>query len=481
MRTTTGLLAALLVGGACIFGAPPLAGSFASAASGAMPGPETDPGTADSGVVTIVFHDGRTVTGKLLEETSTNVKVLVEQFGMSAEATYDKSEILQIDRDVKVEGTDADSEGDAGEDEPLDTADQRSADPGAAKVYYMELTGGLGRELAVSPLRDIVEDVKAAQPDYLIIKIDMDFKIHNDEVKDYGNFFDQFHTMRGMVPILTDDIARDRTWKKKPKLVFWVRKAMGGVAFLPFVSDTIYYTSDARQGGIGGLDHIFDGVGDEVVRQKQRSLRLARAEGMANRGGYDPRIIKAMTWESYTLSYSLVGGKPEFYENNEGDHLLTDDGQEERADAMEDIVRGRGNDILQLNAELASRLGISDGTADSLEDVLAGLGIARNYVKVESRAKRILEDWSDGVDKGERDFRRLLRNFSSTPVQGDYQERTAARGQQMRLLRQMKSILDRFGEAIDPREIRDLPDNWDMNIEIMIQRIRNEQQADGPP
>jgi hypothetical protein len=45
----------------------------------------------------------------------------------------------------------------------------------------------------------------------------------------------------------------------------------------------------------------------------------------------------------------------------------------------------------------------------------------------------------------------------------------------------MKSILDRFGEAIDPREIRDLPDNWDMNIEIMIQRIRNEQQADGPP
>lgn len=477
MRTTTGLLAALMLGGACIFGAAPWVAS-APAAVVAVQDEDTE---SVGKSVTVIFHDGRTVTGTLLEETSTSVKVLVEQFGMSAEATYDKGEILTVERNAEAEG---DGDG-AEESDPLEPKNEAAADlganAGANKVYYFELEGGLGREMAVTPLREVVEDVKSLQPDYLIIKVDMDFKIQNNDVKDYANFFDQFHTMRQMVPVLTDDIARDYSWKKKPKLVFWVRKAMGGVAFLPFVSDTIYYTSDARQGGVGGLDHLFDGVGDEVVRQKQYSLRQGRAEGMANRGGHDPRIIKAMTWAEYTLSYSLVGGKPVFYESSEGDHLLTDDGVDDRADSMEDVVRGRGNDVLQLNAELAYRLGISDGTADSLDEVLNQLGIARDSELVENRAKRILEDWAEGVDKGERNFRRLVNDFQRVAVEGDYQERTGARGLQMRLLRQMKGILDRYGEAIDPREIGNLPDNWDQNIEIMIQRIRNAQQLDGPP
>ncbi len=476
MRTTTRLLAAAMLGGVCLLGAGRLAPSAASAAPAVALADEDLVGKA----VTVIFHDGRTVNGTLLADSATSVKILVQQFGMSAEAEYDKATILEIALDETATAADSDAteEDDA---EPLPPTSNQSSDPNAATVYYVEFRGGLGRELAVSPLREIVKDVKSHQPDYLIIKVDMDFKVQNMDVKEYGHLFDQFSMMNDMVPVLTDDINLDRSWKKKPKLVFWVRKAMGGVAFLPFVSDTIFYTSDAKQGGVGYLDRLAEGVGDEVVRQKQRSLRLARAEGLAARGGHDPRIIRAMTWSSLTFSYSMVGGKPVIYQGNEGDHILTDDGIGDRADTMEDIVRGRGNDVLTLNAELAYNLGISDGTADSLEDVVRYLGIARNYKLVDHRAKRILDGWADGVSNAERNFRRLLRNYINVQVQGNYDERTRARGQQRNLLRQMKSILDRYGEAIDPYEIGNLPENWNQDLELMIQRIKNEQQADGPP
>src|SRR5690606_2258455 len=132
--------------------------------------------------VSVVFHDGRIVEGTLVSETATNVKVLVEQFGMAAEAVYEKSDILEIE--VTGDGTAAEAEvEDTGEADPLDTPKSNSStDPNATAVYCYELSGASGRRMSTSPLRDNVRDIKKHEPSYVLIKVEMDIRFRNTDV-----------------------------------------------------------------------------------------------------------------------------------------------------------------------------------------------------------------------------------------------------------------------------------------------------------
>ncbi|MFX8523840.1 hypothetical protein ABTM10_20375, partial [Acinetobacter baumannii] len=76
----------------------------------------------------------------------------------------------------------------------------------------------------------------------------------------------------------------EETIRSGKRVVFWIKRAMVGAAFLPFVSKEIYFLPEGRMGGIGTLQD-FD-LGDKRVNEKQISLRLGHAEGIAIQGGY---------------------------------------------------------------------------------------------------------------------------------------------------------------------------------------------------
>ena len=63
---------------------------------------------------------------------------------------------------------------------------------------------------------------------------------------------------------------------------------------------------------------------------------------------------------------------------------------------------------------------------------------------------------------------------------GQYEQRTAARGERIRLLQQAQSILKQFGEAINPEAVGD-PDRTILQIDVIIDRIKTEQQLDRRP
>src|SRR5262249_46299702 len=123
-----------------------------------------------------------------------------------------------------------------------------AAKEGASKVYVIELKGEFGRDVSATPLKDIVKDARSFQPDILLVRMDTDFKIHGEEKEAYepggaeGAFDQQLETARQLQTILTDGIRDDPEWKVKPRMVCWVRRALGGAAFLPFVFQEIYYT-----------------------------------------------------------------------------------------------------------------------------------------------------------------------------------------------------------------------------------------------
>ncbi|MFN0011765.1 MAG: hypothetical protein ACKVS8_09005 [Phycisphaerales bacterium] len=352
-------------------------------------------------------------------------------------------------------------------------------------VYVIPMKGEIGRVVSATPLKRVLDDARKAQPDYLICVVDFDFSFGGRKVQDSanatgGNAYNQLETVRELGVLLTDDIRDDATWTKKPQLIMWVKKALGGPAFLPFISPTIYYHSDALHGGIGYLEKAFDGRGDEVVREKQYSLRLGRAEGLAIKGGYDPRIIRGMSRSEVILSYDLVGGKAVLREDEEGLVVLTIDGsKDENKDTYENIIRGKGKAVLTLNARDALALGVSKGTVDTMDELLSELGIARNHTVVKAKAESIFNNWSDDVAEAEASFARYWKAFNETEVSGaDPAERNKARGKKLGLLRNITDLLRKYKESINPRTIQGSPDGWENEIDRMTAQIQQQMRLD---
>jgi hypothetical protein len=401
----------------------------------------------------IILRNGRVIEGEILSETSTEVRINVILAGISAPATYPKADILEIIRGERVEDAGEGGEVGAG---AVEVPSRRQSDPGtisasadAPTVYVIRLEGLFGRDITPTPVRQAVEAARREQPDFLVIQLNNTWGEFGRELpNDAQTSFDWFEVADQIEPILTREI--EQTWEQQPQLIFWVRNAMGGAAFLPLIANEIYFHPEGRMGGIGSLEQMFQGVGDEVVRQKQRSLRLARAQGLAIAGGYDYRLVTAMARKSYVLSYDIFGNLFERMPENPGEFVLTDDGKDDRADTMRQLVTGEGDDVLTLRADTALKLGVSKGTAGDLNEVLEHLGILRNHVLLPGRSDQILKSWTDNVNRAERQIPRLWEDFGN--VQGGTTPREVRQsiGTRIRILEEMQNLYRRYGEAFNP-------------------------------
>ncbi len=432
----------------------------------------------------LILRSGQKIEGKIQKETATEVDFLViMSSGLSAPRVYQKSEILDIQRDVAVEAA-GDKPAEKSTDKP--SKDVTVVGEGKTKAYLMELTGEFTRDVALSPMKEVAKDIKKVMPDVLIIKVNCDFvNQYGEKEPEWNRFagsYDQLELVRNIEVLITDHIQHDPEFKVKPRLVFWVKKALGGVGFLPFVSKEVFYTTDAKHGNIGLLDVMFEGMGDEVVREKQRSLRGGRAEGLAIKGGHPVEILRAMSRIDYVLSVSFPDGKPEFFENLAGEILLTDDGSLSggRRDTVADVLRGGGNDILTLDSAMAKKLGMSDGTVDSDTELMDMLGYVRNYTLTPGSSKTILSGWSKGVRDAEIKIRELIREVGRVEIEapGGWQERTNARSQQINIYNEIMGLLKKYGESISPYEIRAYPDQLAQDLRIEIDQIKQAQRLD---
>ncbi|MFN0134264.1 MAG: hypothetical protein ACKVW3_17260 [Phycisphaerales bacterium] len=435
----------------------------------------------------LTLKNGSTVEGQILDESATTVRMKVIVAGIAAETTYNRDDILAVERGIgtvdepkaandtsKIKASKSDKAADAGDKS------------GAVKVYVIELTGGFGEEITQTPIRQAMHDARKQGADYVIVRLDNDWSQNQgglkEEKADDESAFDELFRAEDMDPIFTEEVERE--WTKQPKIVFWVNKAMGGAAFLPLNCKNIYFSSEAKMGGIGHLNQKFGGTGDKVVREKQYSLRLAHARGMANTGGYDGRLIEAMARDEYVLSYRMVGGKAELFEgypSAPGEVLLTDDGQGESKDTIDKLARSEGNDCLTLDADTAFKLGVSKGTVDRLEDLIVSLGIARNHTITKTgtdfSSNKFMKGWRDGLSSANTQLPKLWRKYGEVEVAapGEYEQRSQARSKRISILTDMRSLLKRFEESINPRALG-VPGIAD--IDILIQQIKLQQLAD---
>ena len=423
--------------------------------------------------------DGSSVRGTILGETEDEVRFLLKVGGISGEVTYKKVDILKIQRgDAPAPETGAAEL--APSEEPK--SDDAAGDAGAPGVYVVELKGEFGRDIAVSPLRDIVKDAARHKPEYIILVCDNAWEFQGEELPNDAAAFDQLFLTESLEPIFTKELPD--IFGYEPKIVVWVKSAMGGMCFLPFNFSTVYFASDGRMGGIGNLAEMFGSTGDEMVREKQFSLRLGHARGMANTGGYETKLIEAMARTDYVLSYRIENGRAIFEERMPkpelGEVLLTDDGQGDNEDNIQDLARGKGNDTLTLNAAVAKDVGVSRGTVDDMDALLYELEIDRRHRMIEGKSARILEGWTREVKDGERALKRLWQEFGEVQVQGERPQRLQARATQMRKIKEIIGLLERFEELVkigmfDTSGVPDIP-----TLNVMHETIRQEQMKDRP-
>ncbi len=406
---------------------------------------------ADEPLDRIILKNGQVIEGRVLSETDTQVEMLVMVGGISAPATYSKSNILSIERGV-VQPV-ADSRRPSSPSASPRATDRSESRPGAARLYVMRLNGNIGFEISKTPLRQAFDDAMASNPDAIVVRLDA------------GSFPEGFDGMWGaeaLAPIVTDAINAGH------RVVFWIKRAEAGAAFLPLVCPEIYFTSDGRLGGVGDLADF--NVGEDVVNLKQISLRIGHAEGLAITGGYEPKLIRAMSLKPEWLAVRFRGGAPEYItweprpEDGDDWHILTDNGEGKNKDEFS----FEGNDVLTLNADWAFRIGVARGVVDTIDDLAFELNIGRDYEDISGRSVSILNSWRDRVRRARTQLQDLNEELGQA---GRGRGDAAALGRQINTLRQMRSLYTAFEEVFDADGVQ--RSQIDIQIEDIRQRIRD--------
>jgi hypothetical protein len=402
----------------------------------------------------IIFRNGTVRYGKVLSETAIAVKFKGTAAGMEFETDNPKDEILEIKRGVEVKAGTAAPEIPAGKVESKTAkATEEVADDGTkTKYYWVELKGDIGEEISETPIHKVMLDARDNKAEVVVFNLDATWvdKRSGRELEDFEGSFDQLRRATAMMQVLVNDVPVD-FGGKPPRVVFWVKQAMGGAAFLPLVSREIYFHPEGKLGGIGNLDRMM--TGHERGVEKQISLRLQRAAGWANIGGYPEELVRALALTRTIMSVRWVDGKPEYFEDypkEAGEVLLTDDGEEGNIDTIDALARGEGNDVLLLKAELARKLEVSKGTAGTQADLLNMLGLDRAGVQVKGKSEQIIKDWTRGLENARTQIVKLLEEFREIRVEGDYNERKKARSTQIAKLEQLKGLLTQWQEGLDP-------------------------------
>ena len=146
----------------------------------------------------IIFKNGNKVEGVILDENDTSLKFLVIVGTLRSEATYPKSDILDIKRnefapmakqEPNADAKPADSPL-AAASTPTDSAnpyanpldkDGKPIAPGTLKVYVARFAGEFGRDVSKTPVKAMMDDIAKARPDVIVFHFNQAFSFQGEE------------------------------------------------------------------------------------------------------------------------------------------------------------------------------------------------------------------------------------------------------------------------------------------------------------
>jgi hypothetical protein len=200
------------------------------------------------------------------------------------------------------------------------------------------------------------------------------------------------------------------------------------------------------------------GWADSDVRAKMMAAWTGQAKGLIEYGGYSHALAMAMMDPEHFLSASWRGREVDWHLNVDGEYL----------------VDGRDDSSAEFRAKDAENLCLSDGTAESLDDLTLLLGI-REYRLDEGVGAKLVDDyitqWRRALDEAKSNLKDYEQNLGWAGGDDALKYLGKAKSNLERILKLMETY-----DAVEVRMRREHGLNkvgLQQQIEILKERIRN--------
>ena len=334
----------------------------------------------------LVMTDGRELHGQIIEESDSEVVFEVNINGIKSTMSFARSEIADIQRDLVMESADEDDDdrrlmNDDSDDEEDTSFGARRGDANDSSLpafYVVPMEGQMGTDVNLEVYREMVEDIRSFDPDYIVIRIDSSDigeglypEYEREEVSlDGSEFIDMY---RDVINLFHDEL------RDVPQ-VAWVVDSVGISTVLALSWDELYLTSDARFGGLQGAAFMFESVRADANKYgKFREAYMAWLRGLVLNSSRDEKLVDAMVRREMFLAATWKGREVEWSLDGEGEYL----------------VDGNPNVTTSFTSRDAENFCISKGTADDLDDLALLLGV-REYRVCDGSGREIFEDHVEG-------------------------------------------------------------------------------------
>ncbi len=336
---------------------------------------------------------------------------------------------------------------------PVATADEAPLPSALSnpKVYVFPLKGQMGTDISEPLFKMIIEDVKKQKPDILILKltsadIDKNDYLRNDDRDEFG-LVGEITNYRDMVKSIHDDLSNI------PQ-VMWVEDSVGVSGLMALSWSRMYMGSGARLMGISQFKEMVEKQWDDAdVRSKMVAAWTGIMKGLVQLGGYPDQLADAMIFSDRMLSLNFEGRGVKWLADTSGTWVL---------DSSKDAP-------VNFQAQIAEDTLLSDGTADTLDDLMFLLGY-RDFVKVDS-GEKIAKQYTD-------DWRKAMKNVQEwLKDAGEVDDSLIGLGKRKSFFEKIVSALKQYPVIEKRRELGGINrlqlENEIDNIKKQIQKMRD--------
>lgn len=291
----------------------------------------------------VTLNDGRVVEGEIARELNGSVWVKTAD---GQTQFYSSSDVLRIERDVSAESEEAPSspavtDPAPGEAAPLAPKPEKRAvsagAPRAAVLSFGDADSGkdmVGTYLTAASLRECIPMLEEENIDIVVLRVNSG-----------GGAILEIKRISDLL---------ENEYKPKFRTVAWIDYAISAAAMTPHALPEQYFM---RRGAYGASTGWFGNLTAVSGRDLEEVLYLM--ELISERGGHDPRIMRAMQiMEPLSVDLDDNGRVTDMYQNTEGE-----------------VVINKPERVLCMTSETATKIGFATGIADTLDELASAMGL----------------------------------------------------------------------------------------------------------
>jgi hypothetical protein len=414
----------------------------------------------------LLLEDGRELHGQIVSENRNTIvfSFMNPDIGISVTMTFPLHMITELRRDVEIAVEEVDTPKDettargpdaAGTDDDSSRFSmRRDGGNGITSIYVVPMRGQVGTDVTPSIYEEIAEDIRIESPDVIVFAINCrDYNV--DRIATILGDVDPSEFGKADSEGMREIVEMFHLGFPDTRQVVWIEQSNGMSTALALAWNELYMQPEAE---LRGLEMFLQQTGanrwpDANVRGKMMAAWINGLKGIFEFGDHPPALAEAMIDPEKFLSGSWNGRKVQWRSDLFGEEVV---------DASDERVAG-------FRSKEAEDLCISDGTAETLDDLALLLGF-REYSVIDEHPDKIFEgyrtDWRGTFD-------RALKLWK------DYQQYLQW-GELNKAKRSLEGVLQAIKKypAVATR-IRDELGLTELYVEIMLERLEEQMKQGG--